>query len=66
MGREMTIPWFSLRSSSTPTSRVTLREQAPTKSWGDGVVHMHQNNRGDAVVGIEKAKGGVGGKILNQ
>jgi hypothetical protein len=30
------------------------------------VVHLHQNNRGDAVVDIEKAKGGAGGKILNQ
>jgi hypothetical protein len=57
---------FASVISSTPTSRVTLREQAPTKSWGDGVVHLRQNNRGDAVVGIEKAKGGAGGKILNQ
>jgi hypothetical protein len=37
------------------------REYSPAESGGDGVVDLHQNNGGDAVVGVEKTERGAGG-----
>jgi hypothetical protein len=38
-----------------------VRKQSPTESWGDGVVHLNEDNSRDAVVGVEEAEGGAGG-----